>query len=158
MSIEKSSDSIKQALEKLRQICSRQEKSPADVIVLLKRWGIDQLHHLTIIEQLKSEKYIDEYRYTSAFVKDKIKFDHWGIIKIRYFLHLKGIAKDILENAIKEVDRNEYRHMIGKELDKKRKSLKGTPREIWAKLARYGSSRGYELEIMQDFLDEGAGD
>jgi hypothetical protein len=45
---------------------------------------------------------------------------------------------------------------VGKELAKKRKSLKGSPREIWAKLARYGSSRGYEMEIMHDFLGETA--
>ena len=149
---------IGEALEKLRQICSRQEKCPADVINLLKRWGIDQQHHHDIMEQLKSESYIDEYRYASAFVKDKIRFDHWGIFKIRYSLHQKNIAREVLENAVGEVDRDEYRLMIGKELDKRRKSLKGTPREIWAKLARYGSSRGYEMEYMQDFLNEGAGD
>jgi regulatory protein len=151
-------DNIKQALDKLRQLCSRQEKCPAEVIVLLKRWGIDDDCHQGIMAQLKSEKYLDENRYASAFVKDKIRFDHWGIIKIRYHLQQKGITKDALESAVGQVDRDEYRHMIGKELDKKRKSLKGKPREIWAKLARYGSSRGYEFEMMQDFLNEGAGD
>jgi regulatory protein len=150
--------SVGEALDKLRQICSRQEKCPADIIVLLKRWNIDQEFHQGIVEQLKSEKFIDEYRYASAFVKDKISFDHWGMVKIRYLLQHKGIAKDVLENALREVDRDEYRHMIGKELEKKRKSLKGAPREIWVKLARYGSSRGYEFEIVQEFLDEDSGD
>jgi regulatory protein len=149
---------ISEALDKLRQLCSRQEKCPADVVVLLKRWGIEQEHYQGIVEQLKSEKFVDEYRYSVAFVKDKIKFDRWGIIKIRYLLQQKGIAREVLENAIREVDQDEYRRMIGREIDKKRKSLKGTPREIWAKLARYGSSRGYELEFMQDFLDDTGGD
>jgi hypothetical protein len=44
--------------------------------------------------------------------------------------------------------------MIGRELTKKRKSLKGSSYEIWAKLARYGSSRGYEMEFMAEFLGE----
>lgn len=145
-----------QALDRLRQICSRQEKCPADVMTLLKRWGIDMQHYPEMLGQLKSEKFIDEYRFSSAFVKDKIKFDHWGIIKIRYFLQQKGIAKDVLEKVTGEVNRDEYRCMVGKELDKKRKTLKGNPREIWAKLARYGSSRGYEMEIMQGFLGEGS--
>jgi regulatory protein len=145
-----------QALEKLRQICSRQEKCPADIVALLKRWGIDQGHHQEIIRKLISERFIDEHRYAAAFVRDKTSFDHWGMIKIRYFLQQKGIAKAASDKAIGEIDQDEYRKMVGKELAKKRKSLKGSPREIWAKLARYGSSRGYEMEIMHDFLGETA--
>jgi len=149
---------IGEAIDKLQQICSKQEKCPADVIVLLKRWDIDNDFHKGILTQLKAEKYIDEYRYATAFVKDKIRFDHWGFIKIRFVLHQKGIDKGIVEKALKEVDRDEYRQMVSRELNKKRKSLKGTSREIWAKLARYGSSRGYEMDIMHDFLGDDAGD
>jgi hypothetical protein len=43
--------------------------------------------------------------------------------------------------------------MIRKELEKKKKTLRGSAREIWLKLARYGISRGYEMENMQEFLD-----
>jgi regulatory protein len=147
-----------QALDKLRQICSRQEKCPADVVGLLKRWDIDDAFHQNILTQLKAEKFVDEYRYASAFVKDKIRFEHWGTIKIRFMLRQKGIDSRLAEKAMGEVDREEYRQMVGKELSKKRKSLKGTSREIWAKLARYGSSRGYEMDIMRDFLGDVAGD
>ena len=145
------------ALEKLRAICSRQEKSPADIMACLKRWEVEKGNHQAILEKLKSEKFVDERRYASAFVRDKIKFDHWGLIKIRIMLGQKGIDKTITDNVIKEVDREAYRRMIGSELDKKRKSLKGTPYEIWAKLARYGSSRGYEMEYMEEFLGDTPG-
>ena len=74
------------------------------------------------------------------------------MIKIRMMLNQKGIEKSISENVIKEVDLDAYRSMIGQELKKKRNTLKGTPYEIWAKLARYGSSRGYEMEYMEEFL------
>jgi len=149
---------IPHALDKLREICSRQEKCPADIIALLKRWGIDREEHQKIIEQLKSERFIDEVRYASAFVRDKIKFDRWGIIKIRFLLQHRGISKEVVENALGEIDRDEYRNTIGRELARKRKTLKGTPREIWAKLARYGSSRGYEMEFMREFLGESTED
>jgi regulatory protein len=142
------------ALTKLRQMCSRQEKCPADVLSLLKRWEVDEDQHDTIVEILKKEKFVDEQRYALAFIRDKIKFEHWGIIKIKMTLQQKGISKNITDDLLKQVDRNEYKEMIGRELAKKRKSLKGTPYEIWAKLARYGSSRGYELEYMQEFLKE----
>jgi len=148
----------KQALKKLQQICSRQEKCTSDVIVLLKKWGIRQEEHQKILERLMTERFIDEVRYAEAFVRDKIRFDHWGTKKIRYFLRHKGIDKTVCDKAIGSFDRDEYRSLIGKELAKKRKALKGSSREIWAKLARYGSSRGYEMEIMRDFLGDNAGD
>lgn len=142
------------AVDKLRNLCSRQEKCPTDIITLLKRWEIPTDQHNGVIETLKKEQFIDETRYASAFIKDKIRFDHWGLIKIRILLLQKGIGKGITDDLIREVDQAEYRKMIGNELSKKRKTLKGSRYEIWAKLARYGASRGYEMEYMQEFLGD----
>lgn len=148
---------VSAALVKLRNICSRQEKCPSDVVSLMKRWDVPPEHHTPVIEQLKAEKYIDEQRYASAFVRDKLKFDHWGLIKIRFMLTQKGISKDVTERVLGEVDIEEYRMLIEKELKKKHRSVTGTPYEVWSKLARYGSSRGYEMEHMQGFLEKLSG-
>jgi SOS response regulatory protein OraA/RecX len=69
-------------------------------------------------------------------------------------LNQKGIDKSITEKAIKDFDLAEYKAMMGSELKKKRRSVKGTPYEIWARMARYGTSRGYEMEYMQVFLGD----
>jgi len=151
---EKETLSPAMALEKLQKMCSMQEKCPADIILLLKRWGVGQEHHEDIIIRLKSDKFIDEGRYAAAFVKDKVKFDHWGFLKIMYFLKQKGIPRNVVDDACKAIDRNDYAIMIKKELDKKKKTLTGKRREVAAKLARYGSSRGYEMEIMHPFLGD----
>jgi regulatory protein len=140
------------ALDKLRDICSRQEKAPADIANLLRKWDVSPAVLPDIIATLKREKFIDEKRYATAFTRDKIRFDHWGFIKIRMMLQQKGIERKTIDEVISNTDRNEYRTMIGQELAKKRRTLKGTPYEIWAKLARYGSSRGYEMNDMQEFL------
>lgn len=143
---------ISVALDKLRTICSKQEKAPADITNLLKKWDVDTELHKQIIEKLRLEKFIDDRRYASAFLRDKVRFDHWGFIKVRLMLQQKKIDRNIVNEVIAEYDRNEYRKMIAHELSKKRKNLKGTPYEIWAKLARYGSSKGYEMQDMEDFL------
>ena len=140
------------ALNKLQNICSRQEKSPADVVASLKKWDVPREDHQKIISKLKSEQFIDEKRYAIAFARDKIRFDHWGMVKIRIMLHQKGIGREIVEEVLNNIDRDEYRSMIEKELNKKRKSVKGTPYQIWAKLARFGSSKGYEMQDMEPFL------
>ena len=151
---EKDTLSPAMALEKLQKMCSMQEKCPADIILLLKRWGVGEEHHEDIINRLKSDKFIDEGRYAAAFVKDKVKFDHWGFLKIMYFLKQKGIPRSAVDEACKAIDRKDYAIMIKKELDKKKKTLTGKRREVAAKLARYGSSRGYEMEIMHPFLGD----
>jgi regulatory protein len=150
----KKSISTAEALGKLQKICSMQEKCSADVVLMLKRWGIDLEHHQKIIERLIADKFIDERRFSSAFVRDKIHFEHWGIIKINYFLKQKGISKIVIQEALNKIDREEYTGMIRRELEKKKKTMKGTPRERWAKLARYGSSRGYEMDSMREYLGE----
>jgi regulatory protein len=150
--INKDKISSGQALEKLQKMCSMQEKCPADILLLLKRWGVEPEHHDEIISRLKSDKFIDEGRYAAAFVKDKVRFDHWGFLKIIYFLRQKGIPRNIVDDACKTIDGEDYANMIRKELEKKRKTITGNRYEVAAKLARYGSSRGYEMEIMHPFL------
>jgi regulatory protein len=151
---EKDTLSPAMALEKLQKMCSMQEKCPADIILLLKRWGVEAAHHEDIIGRLKKDKFIDEGRYAASFVKDKVKFDHWGFLKIIYFLKQKGIPRSVVDEACKAIDRDDYAIMIKKELDKKKKTLTGKRREVAAKLARYGSSRGYEMDIMRPFLGD----
>lgn len=143
-----------EALQKLEKICSRQEKCMADVARLLNRWGVAAAFHSDIIGRLKAGQFLDERRFATAFVQDKILFDHWGMIKIQYFLRQKNIPGRIADEASATVDRKDYIKMIRKELEKRKKTLKGTPFEIRAKLARYGTSRGYEMEYIMDFLNE----
>ena len=150
----KKSISTAEALGKLQKICSLQEKCAADVVLLLKRWGIEPQQHQDIIDRLRADTFMDESRFAAAFVRDKIHFDHWGIIKINYFLKQKGISKKVIQEVLNTIDLGEYTGMIRRELEKKKKTLKGTPRERWAKLARYGTSRGYEMDYMREYLGE----
>ncbi|MBN2481404.1 MAG: RecX family transcriptional regulator [Bacteroidales bacterium] len=142
------------ALEKIKDICASREKSPSEISVLLKRWGIDRDKSGRIMDELKAEKFIDEGRYALAFVRDKIRLEHWGLSKIKFALLHKGIPVYVAEEAIQSVDETEYHEMIRNELLKKAKLLKSPPAGNWQKLARFGSSRGYEMDIMHDILDE----
>lgn len=154
MSPKQRSKTYAESLAKIKDICAGQEKSPSEVLALLKRWGLDQEKSREITGILKAENFIDERRYASAFVRDKIKFDRWGMAKIKYALLKKGIPANITAEAIQSVDKVAYHEMIKNELVKKARMLKGPPSASWQKLARFGSSRGYEMEIMYDMLDE----
>ena len=85
---------------------------------------------------------------------DLRSFNRWGRNKIRFYLKQKGISAAVCDEALQTIDADHYRRMIGAELTKKRKGLKGNSCEIWAKLARYGTSRGYEMELMHNYLEQ----
>jgi len=43
------------------------------------------------IARLVEQKFIDDARFARYFVKDKLKFNKWGRIKIGYALRQKGL-------------------------------------------------------------------
>lgn len=138
-----------QALKKLQQVCSRQEKCTADILEYLIRNDINQAYHQTIIEQLKAEKYLDEERYARAVVMDKFRLNRWGRIKIRYFLRSKRIPGEIIAAALDSIDETEYIISIQQELSKKAKTLKSEDPEVKKmKLLQFAASKGFEEDLI----------
>lgn len=143
-----------EALKRLMQECSRSEKSVSFVNRKLKDWGLTEFSK-EITDKLRTEKFIDDARYVKAFIHDKIVFNKWGKFKIRYQLLSEKIAESIINTSLKEFDKNEYKNIIFEELRKKQKSLKNMPHQnMKSKLMSFGSQRGYEMDIIRDFLNE----
>lgn len=69
-------------------------------------------------------------------------------------MKMKGIPEAVIRESLGDIDDTEYRNMVFHEMEKKKKSLKGSPREVAARLFRYGSSRGYETDLMRDFAGD----
>jgi len=146
--------SSREALNDMEAICSKQEKCISEAIKLLNKWGIDGEEADEVINQLVKNDFINENRFASAFIRDKIKFSHWGLYKVRFALKEKGIPSGISEDVINLIDKEEYRGMIKHELQKKLRSLKGNSFQIKQKLLRFGTSRGYETELLYNIIDD----
>ncbi len=136
----------KELINKAEMYCSSSEHCISEVVAKLIQWGALPESHINIIETLVNEKYIDEMRFSKAFVRDKYRFNQWGRNKIRQALMLKSIPSDKIESAFLEIDDKEYRNNIARLLEKKRKSIKGKNEyECNTKLIRFALSRGYEM-------------
>ena len=107
-----------------------------------------------IVDRLEQEKYIDESRYCRSFVNDKIRFDHWGRIKITAALRQKKIDNEHIQAALSQIDEGYYRTLLQEILIKKRSSLgnEESPANR-AKLARFAISRGFEPGLVFTLLD-----
>lgn len=150
---EKKTISPENALARVAALCSRSEQAEHDIRVKLYNWGISQESTEKIIARLIEEKYIDEQRYAVAFTRDKFRFDGWGRIKIAYTLKGKHISNTVIENALVEIDEDEYVQALEHLLRNKLRSLnKKSDIQKKASLLRFAASRGYEQNLIYSIL------
>ena len=106
-----------------------------------------------VIATLVEEKYLDELRYASAFARDKSSLAGWGETKIRYMLSSKGVPRDIISQALEEVDDSKARTRLEKLMENKYRSLKDDP-QCRLKMLRFGLGRGYGYDEVTDVLKQ----
>ena len=73
-------------------------------------------------------------------------------MKIRYMLSAKGISKDIISEALEEVDVRKADDRLRKLLENKNRSLKEDPQRKM-KLLRFALGRGYSYDEVSTILN-----
>ena len=136
------------------QLCSRKEHSRKEILDKIVSRGCGHAQAEEIVNFLVEHKFVDDHRYTAAFVKDKMRFNKWGRVKIAYMLRMQGIENDMITDVFSETDDTEYLEILTGELQKKLKSLKGNTYEIKGKLFRFATSRGFEADIVNQAICE----
>lgn len=145
---------LSDVLNRLRNICSKSEKSPKDIIDKLKVWKYEG-DMQAVIDTLREENFLNEQRYASSFVNDKIKFSKWGKIKVSHHLKLKGIESDNIKKSLEEFPGSEYLGIVESEVKKKNNALKEADEyKRKQKLLAFGTQRGYEIDILYKVLDK----
>jgi regulatory protein len=141
----KLSQEQKIAFSKAAFFCCQAEKCTSEIQEKLKFWGLNEDDSQAVIEELKTEKYIDDERFARAYVKDKFRFNHWGKQKIEFMLRAKKINQEILELAFEEIEDESYLDEIKRLLTEKAKSIKAKDQfDKRNKLMRFALGRGFE--------------
>lgn len=144
-----------EALHRAAALCSSAEHCTADIRDKLARWGVTEADSRTIIDRLVQERFIDEQRYATAFVKDKFRFSGWGRIKMRYALQQKHIANSDIEGALAALDEEQYAQRLLDLLQAKAHTIAdGDPENRRAKLFRFATSRGFESNLIFNVLKQ----
>lgn len=144
-----------EAYAALARLCARAEKSSGDARRLMRTWGVPEDKREGVLQRLLRERFIDDRRYASAFVRDKIALSGWGPYKIRTALAAKGVAREIIDEALGECDRTKMDNRLEQMLQRKINSLRGgTPFERRAKLMRYGLSLGYDFSTVMERVED----
>jgi regulatory protein len=145
----------KEALSYAMDLCSRQEKCSSEIREKLEKFKLPGAHVERVLQTLKKEGFIDESRYAGMYVRDKLRFNRWGRVKIRYMLSAKKIPEEVISEALDGIDNHDYVEILKEELIKKRPQIKdNNPYAVRKKLASFGQQRGFESGLIFQVLDE----
>lgn len=146
--------SAQEALQALMERCARAETCVSDARRLMTRWGLPAAEQQTVVARLLGDRFIDEERYAGAFVRDKLNFSRWGARKIAEALYQKQIPSPIVRQAMAQLDGTSMTDRLETDLRRKNRAIKAeNPYQRREKLLRFGASRGYDFETIQETLD-----
>ena len=141
-------------LNKAAIYASRCEHCESEVREKLLGWGGSEEEADEIITYLIEERYIDNQRYANSYTRDKFRFNHWGKYKISMMLRSKDICNEIIEEALNQIDEEEYLEKLEQILRDKLRSLKYSPEyEKKGKLFKFAQSRGFESSAISKVID-----
>ena len=144
-----------QVLDKMAKYCAYQERSVKDVTEKLKTFDISPKDKEEILNYLIDNRFVNDERFAKAFVRGKINQSGWGLNKIRFHLIQKGIAKEIIDEALQEADEEMYRQRLLEVLKSKAKTVKAANDfEKKRKLAAFAMQRGFEASLVWEVLKE----
>ena len=133
------------------QWCSRKECCRKEMFDKAVSWGCTPAEAHELVDFLVEQKFVDERRYAEAFVKDKLRFNKWGRVKIALMLRMQKIDNNIIMDVMSGIDQTEYQQVLTGELQKKLKTIRqGNSFEKIGKLFRFAASRGFEPEMINE--------
>jgi len=148
--------STSEALNKMQNLCSGQEKCISDITQKLKTLKINNSDISEIIDNLIDNNFLNEERFAIAFANDKIKFNKWGLIKIKYELKSKRIKDNDIATAFSLINQDDYKEMQILELTKKIKSISDEEdkQKLKSKMYNFAQSRGYDTNLTKIVIEK----
>ena len=129
--------SFLEAKAKLEALCAYQERCQFEMDQKLYLWNFQSEQRDQLIADLISNNFINEERFSGAYVSGKFNIKQWGRIKIKTHLKQKKISTYSINQGMKEIE-----------------SKKGDIWEKKAKVFRYLQSKGYESDLISEAINE----
>ncbi|MCW3082179.1 regulatory protein RecX [Segetibacter sp.] len=146
--------SKEEALKKIKNYCSYQERSHNEVKEKLYSFGLFKVETEEILSILIEENYLNEERFAKQFAGGKFRMKQWGRRKIQYELQQKGVNKQNIKLGLKEIEEKQYEAVLQKLAAKKWKELSGEQYLVrQAKTNAYLLQKGYEQSLISTVIN-----
>ena len=144
-----------QVLDKMAKYCAYQERCVKDIKDKLKTFDIPQEEKTKILDYLLDNRFVNDERFAKSFVRGKVNQSGWGVNKIRFHLMQKGIAKELIDEALGQTNEEVYRQRLIDILKTKAKTVKAASDfEKKRKLAAYAMQKGFEGNLVWEVLKD----
>lgn len=140
---------------KAAAFCAYQERTHKEVRDRLRKWGVWGTEADEIIAELIVGNYLNEERFAKAYAGGKYRMKHWGRLKIKQELKLRGVSDYSIGAGMKEIADEDYKKGLTSLLVKKYQQLQKTEadaRVIEMKLIRFALGKGYEMDLVREVV------
>lgn len=143
-----------QALKKLGDLCAKTEHCSGEIMEKMYKMGLPEDAKTRIMEKLTKYSYVDDERFTNAYVYDKIRYNKWGKRKIEQALWAKRIDNKIANLVLDAVPDEEYLSVLRPLLKSKYPTIKAeTDYERSVKLIKYALGKGFTFNLIKQCID-----
>lgn len=141
------------ALIRCEELCARAERCEHELREKMRAWRIDPRDIEAIINSLTTRRFLDDSRFARAFVRDKYRFARWGRRRIAMALRQKRIDSDVIDEALEEINQDEYTAVLRSLLKAKAAHMeRPLSYEDRMKLLRFAVARGFETQLVSSLL------
>ncbi len=153
--LKKRTYTVEEAKKKLEYYCAYQERCHKEVAQKLRDMHMIPEAIDVIIVHLLEHNFLNEERYTKAFVSGKLKIKKWGKRRLSLELKKKDISKTNINQALAEIDEAEYMTIFNVLAQKRCDAIKEKNKyKKKKKLADYLLYRGWESFLVYDKVNE----
>jgi regulatory protein len=147
------------ALKRAAALCSNQEQCTSHIREKLSDWNVSEEDAERVIDLLYKEKFLDDNRYATSYVRDKFRFNGWGKVKLSVMLRQKGIPLPVIQEALEQLDPAIYSETCARLISEKSATLKeSNPFKRKGKLFRFALQRGFESDLIHRVMNEKSAD
>lgn len=143
----------KTALAKAEHYCAYQERAQQEIRDKLYEWGLWSDDVEGIISELIETNFLNEERFTQAYVSGKFRIKQWGKVKIKQGLKLKRIPDKMIQRALNGIDADDYLTAILTAAQKKAPLIQEKDAfKRKHKLVSYLMAKGFETDLIIEVL------
>ncbi|MBI3595747.1 MAG: regulatory protein RecX [Nitrospirae bacterium] len=144
---------LKRALDSAYRYLARSPRSRIEVERRLRQKNYPDPVIRQVLQQLEEYRYIDDRALARQWARDRFARRHWGPSRLRMELERKGIAREWIEEAIRELfeERDEKTHAMELVAQRLRGRSLRDPKE-YRRWFAYLFRRGYSPDVIQSVL------
>jgi regulatory protein len=138
-------DEIDMAYQKVLHFLSFRPRSENEIQEYLRKHNFSDKVIPAVLERLRRNHLSDDLAFAQYWIENRSQFRPRGCYALKAELHQKGIAEDIIEEVIKDLDEEELAYQAAKKQTRKYEQLEWS--DYRQKMIAFLSRRGFSFRV-----------